>query len=82
MQVLHGLLEGVNYKRHEVGIVYFNSKSFPILLGCSHRRCAKIYGAVIYFSSDLQFTRGAWPKGKSRESSSISQCVSVTLLSD
>ena len=33
-KLFHGLLEGVNYNRHEVGIVYFNSKSFPILLGC------------------------------------------------
>ena len=55
-KLLHGLLESVNYNRHEVGIVCFNSKSFPILLGCSPRRCGKIYGAVIYFSSDLQFT--------------------------
>ena len=34
-KLLHDLLEGVNHNPHEVGIVYFNSKSFPILLGCS-----------------------------------------------
>ena len=50
-----GLLEAVDYNRQDqcfsrVGItviVFFNSKSFPSLLGCSLRRYAKIWSCYI-----------------------------------